>query len=67
MVHATSVTTTTGVLSCTAHSALTHGHVTSHTSSLPQPCYLTYKRTEKCVRADFCRDGPHSLTIILCR
>ena len=40
MVHATSVTATTGVLSHPADSAVSHGHVTSHTSSLSQPCYL---------------------------
>ena len=50
MVHATSVTTTTGVLSCAAHSALTHGHVASHTSSLLQPCYL-YTNERKSVSA----------------
>jgi len=39
VVHATSVTTTTGVLSHAADSTVSHGHVTPHTSSLSQPCY----------------------------
>ena len=40
MVHATGVTATAGVLSHVADSAVSHGHVTPHTSSLPQPRYL---------------------------
>ena len=44
VVHATSVTATTGVLSCAADSAVSHGHVTPHTSSLSQPCYLNGRK-----------------------
>jgi hypothetical protein len=40
MVHATSITATTGVLSMLADSAVTHAHVTPHTSRLLQSCYL---------------------------
>ena len=65
VVHATSVTATTGVLSHAADSTVSHGHVTPHTSSLSQPCYL-FTREEKSVSvAELILTT--SLTISLCR
>jgi len=40
MVHTTSVTATTGMLSGSANSTSAHGHVTTHASSFLQSCYL---------------------------
>ena len=60
VMHATSVTATTRVLSMSSDSAVTHGHVTAHTSSLPQPCYLYIN--EKCVNLCLkkgCSDATH--------
>ena len=45
MMHATSVTATTRMLSVSSDSSVTHGHVSAHRPSLLQPCYLFYKRT----------------------
>ena len=45
MLHATSISATTSVLAVPADSTVTHGHVSSHMSNLPQPCDLSLKST----------------------
>ena len=45
VLHATSISATTSVLAVPADSTVTHGHVSSHMSNLPQPCDLSLEST----------------------
>ena len=59
MVHATSVTATGRMLSVTADPAVSHGHVTPHTSSFLQPCYLYSWRKKSVSDAEAVTQTPH--------
>ena len=45
VLHATSISATTSVLAMSADSTVTHGHVSSHMSNLPQSCDLRVLET----------------------